>query len=757
MSSNTVYLGNVLSQCKEDDLYQLFVQFGQIKRIQIFCETFQGNDYPVGYALIEYQNSSGYQECIDNKQQIQYKTTLLHIHHQKPDTKFGLCIFIFFNDEKITREFLLEYFENFRPTDARVKNEVEANRLGFAIVEFPTNDSKEIALSFANDAPFTIVAPSQQLIDLSYDGSSSRIMRFKPDPSPFINNTKFKRFFDLEIMHNFIPFAVNRFLASAFSSRVHHLLLSNSILTRIETRIEAEGDFELIASVLTGQQIEVTKENAYFVFLMACDLGIEFLIQAASEFILATMTPERTIELASTLTKIGQFNGPHIQFMASNFDKMRNMREFEALPIGVIAAVLHHPQLKITDMEVFCNWLTTFIFKDPTERMRLLQFIKFDTQSRTIVKNLLENEAVNINLIRTPLLRMLHTGLSQRQASEVEIIDCRQKMDKPDDGVFKMMYDRCSGNPVDFNMVKITSNSTLHNIIENDWTQWWSTPSEQGSWIEFDFKTFKLLPTRYTLKTIVADVKLPYMKSWRIDGSDDEIHWDVLDEQRNSNTGNESKAFHTWEIVSSRSYRYIRLTQTDKNGSDNHCLFIHGIEFFGTLTGENMKEVRAYDPSRSNDWDGIFSFLKQRCNNINPVKKGVIDIKSSCDPKFLLGQNWSGCWRSPKEPRSWVQIELVNTELILTSYSLKTHYGPAYIKSWDVEVSKDGKTWFTVDSKVNRDEYKEPWANIHWACTQPQPDPMKFIKFTMTGPSSRDENIFWLSHIELFGDIFRHR
>ena len=94
-------------------------------------------------------------------------------------------------------------------------------------------------------------------------------------------------------------------------------------------------------------------------------------------------------------------------------------------------------------------------------------------------------------------------------------------------------------------------------------------------------------------------------------------------------------------------------------------------------------------------------------------------------------------------------------EIILVSYSLKTHYGPAHIRSWDVEVSKDGNIWYTVDSRKDRNEYNEPYATHYWTCTTPQPDPMKYVKITMTGPSNRGEHIFWLSHIELFGDIFR--
>ncbi|EAY16355.1 hypothetical protein TVAG_359640 [Trichomonas vaginalis G3] len=520
-------------------------------------------------------------------------------------------------------------------------------------------------------------------------------------------------------------------------------------------RIEAEGDFELIASALTGQKISINSENAHFIFLMAADLGIEFLMKATNEFIYSTLTPQKAIELIECLLQVSQYDGPQIQYMAVNFESMKSIREFKALPTHILASILHHPQLNITSIENYCQWLIGFCSQDPEKRSGLLQFIKFDNQSRFYIKNLLEGSDVNVNLIRTPLLNMLRNGLTQRQANDVEVVDCKQKPNKPDYGVFAMMCERCSGNPQDFNMVKVTCNSTLQNIIDPSWTSWWSTPNEQGSWVEFDFQQYRLRPNKYTLKTIFADVKLPYMRSWRIDGSDDEVHWELLNEQRNSNTGTESKTYHTWDIITDKQFRYIRLTQIDKNGSDNYCLFIHDIEFFGTLSMEGTKVE--LNKEEGKDWKGVFDYLSQKCNRANPVEKGIIAIKSSCDPKFLLEKSWNGCWRSPKVPNSWVQIELINTELILTSYSLRTHYGPAHIRSWEVEVSKDGEEWYLVDQRINRDEYKEPYANLHWICTEPQTDPMKFIRFKMTGPSTRNEWIFWLSNIELFGDIFRHK
>lgn len=749
MEKKFIYLGNLPSQCTENEIYELFSKFGRIKRIKLFCETFQEVSYPVGYAMVEFHDKSSYNDCINLKNQIQFKESLIHVHENIPDTRFGLSIFVFFTDDNISREKLLENFENIRPSDVRVKNRLCHDRLGFAIIEFPTSEAREMALKFdCEEFPFSIVAPSQNLLDLTFAGSSNQSLSYTPDRLFVQTNELSDRFLDLEVVHRSTPYRVNQFLAAAHSIRIRYLLYSNSSLSRIETRIKIEGDFSPISYFLLGQEIEITRENSKFLFLMAADLQIPKLIEDTSGFVYIQLTPEGALEIVHLLGTVEIAEGPHLNYMAANIDKLRTFKEFQELPVQILATVFKSKYLSPLDPHVFNEWLLSFVRQKPDERVKLIQFINFSSLSRQLSVELITDQTINVNFLRLPLLELLRKGLVSKSSEEKERIDCRQKPDKPEFGVFAMLCERCSGNPHDYGQVRVSSNTTLPKIIEPGWTDWWSTPNDPLSWVLFDFKKHKVVPSGYTLKTMFADVKLPYLRSWCVEGSNDEIHWDLLSEQRNSNTTLDTHKSRTWPIDTQNEYRLIRLKQIDKNGSNNFCMFLHGIELFGKIDDVDLR----YESDK--EWYGIFDHLTKK-SRMNPAEKGEIEIRSSCDPKFLIEQNWSGCWRSPKVANSFVIIEFLTMEINLISYSLRTHYGPAHIRSWDVDVSKDGETWYTVDSRSERNEYKEPYESHHWTCMTPQPDPMKFVRFTMTGPSTRNEHIFWLSHIELFGDIFR--
>ncbi|OHT07372.1 hypothetical protein TRFO_24458 [Tritrichomonas foetus] len=748
---NIIYIGNVSIECTEDDLYKLFSRFGQIKQIKIFYQIYQNFKYSIGYAFIQFFSKESFQLCIENRLFLSFNKNLLHVHEIKPITKFDYCIFVFFSEYKTTREKIMDFFSNIRPVDVTIRSGVTYDHLGFAIVEFPAQDIREMAVSLAEDSPFQVVLPSVSLVELWASDFNENNISFKPLPLEIYNDDIYHKFMDLEVVHCSTPYRVNSYLASAYSSRIKQLLLSNTLLNRVETILNIDGPFELIQNVLLGQTIEIIPENAMFIFFMAADLGMESLLNDASGHIYSRMTPELAMSIFRDLETIEIPDGPHIRFMAENIDKMRSMKEFLQAPTQLISSVLYHKKLKTHSPEAFCEWLIGFVNQNREDRNRLLQHILVQSLPRTIAINMVMDTSLNINLIRNPLLEFLKRGVEAEKEDDFEVIRCHYEKGNENQGIFATLCKRCNGNPQDFGLVEITCNSNVSNIIEPQENEYWATPDMPNSWVMFDFKNYEIIPTSYTLKSFVADVKLPYMISWRLDGSRDGSKWITLDERRNTtSTADGNKQWRTWKIEKRIRCRFIKLTQIDKNGSGNFCMFLHGIEFFGSLP--NQSEDIKYEPGR--EWSGIFAFIT-RCEQGNPVEKKKIAITTSCDPKYLMEEKWKGCWRSPKQEFSWVKIDMKAMRIDLRSYSLRWHSGPGYIQSWAVEVSNDDKKWETVDVRRFRREYNEPRKSVTWECSNPFADPVRYIKFTMIDKSQQSEHIFWLSNIELFGDLLR--
>lgn len=62
----------------------------------------------------------------------------------------------------------------------------------------------------------------------------------------------------------------------------------------------------------------------------------------------------------------------------------------------------------------------------------------------------------------------------------------------------------------------------------NDNNKYFYSLNEYNQWICFDFKEYKIIPTNYTIK---SDYSTCNLKSWFIEGSNDNMNWEILDEQ----------------------------------------------------------------------------------------------------------------------------------------------------------------------------------------------------------------------------------
>lgn len=129
-----------------------------------------------------------------------------------------------------------------------------------------------------------------------------------------------------------------------------------------------------------------------------------------------------------------------------------------------------------------------------------------------------------------------------------------------------------------------------------------------NSWILFDFRDHKILPTNYTIRTISYFDEIHgsrHLKSWIVEGSSDNENWEIIDEQLNCEYLRKNDAF-TFNIDENKSkeFNFIRLTQIDKNWEDDDYLAIESFEIFGVLDFLNLyQKTKSY-------FNKISSFFK---------------------------------------------------------------------------------------------------------------------------------------------------
>lgn len=113
------------------------------------------------------------------------------------------------------------------------------------------------------------------------------------------------------------------------------------------------------------------------------------------------------------------------------------------------------------------------------------------------------------------------------------------------------------------------------------------TNSERNSWLMYDFKNLKVRPTHYSIRSRPCGSNNFHLKSWVIEGSNDQNNWIVLDYRNNIDKLNNKSAFSTFKINEYYSkndfYRFLRLRQTGPNTAGNHQLCLSSLEYFGSI------------------------------------------------------------------------------------------------------------------------------------------------------------------------------
>lgn len=157
----------------------------------------------------------------------------------------------------------------------------------------------------------------------------------------------------------------------------------------------------------------------------------------------------------------------------------------------------------------------------------------------------------------------------------------------PFNGILKYFSDICNGNLNDPNGVLITASSSEHNsptqVADFEWDDFWYSQNEVDQWIMFDFQNVKVGITNYTIKTHRYSTDSTHMRSWDLEGSNDNTNWIVID-QRSTDILNGSSIVQVFMCKPiEQTFQYIRIRQTEENHRGDNILALTNVEFFGHI------------------------------------------------------------------------------------------------------------------------------------------------------------------------------
>jgi hypothetical protein len=108
------------------------------------------------------------------------------------------------------------------------------------------------------------------------------------------------------------------------------------------------------------------------------------------------------------------------------------------------------------------------------------------------------------------------------------------------------------------------------------------TKDEFNQWLYIDFKAMRATPTWYSLRTR-GESNAHGPCTWKLAGSIDGCHWEILDEQSGILTFKELNVSSSFEVKKTFECRYLKFQQNGLNSHGANCLALSQFEIFGTL------------------------------------------------------------------------------------------------------------------------------------------------------------------------------
>ena len=185
----------------------------------------------------------------------------------------------------------------------------------------------------------------------------------------------------------------------------------------------------------------------------------------------------------------------------------------------------------------------------------------------------------------------LARDLAELKKIAVQRRKCAFDSSQPLDGILAYLTLEFGGNVHNKGIVDVAASSVYYNSTryrpENaaDPVCQYISNDEKDSWICYDFKDRRVVPTSYSVRSCGAGPAGPHLKSWVIEVSNDGSSWTEIDRRDNDKDLNDESATANFKIskVLKRSFRFFRLKQTGKNHAGNYVATLTSLEMFGTL------------------------------------------------------------------------------------------------------------------------------------------------------------------------------
>ena len=421
----------------------------------------------------------------------------------------------------------------------------------------------------------------------------------------------------LEVYNNDFSFIVNgeefktsKLNSDLLSPKICRIHSNDPLIDSFIINTKSRGNFSNILNLLNFEQNKITENELPFFFEIIEQLGLSSIeYDGINEF--AEITIDNIFTNLKRHEKRPKFYDKiltrEIEFISSHFNEFCEKKEEEmrTISIDTLIQILNNDQLRLETEDQLVKFLNELYLKDVKYSI-LYETVLFENVTSETMKFF--TSIYDMNDLTTLTWKRLSKRLEEDLSKEHERRSGKNKrykklkeriieIESPNQNEFKGIIHHLrekSNNQIE-NEINITASSILFDnesyhprnvVLFEDQNRFFCSKNFENSWLCFDFKDNRVIPTHYTIRSNSCDENnSSHPKTWVIEGSNDNLSWDEIDEEINCAHLNGRNVSHTFEMnkQNSKEYKYIRMRLTGPNWYYCNYLIIDSFEIYGRL------------------------------------------------------------------------------------------------------------------------------------------------------------------------------
>lgn len=436
---------------------------------------------------------------------------------------------------------------------------------------------------------------------------SSFINRLQLKTSSILNVPLQSYFDDFSFIVNGKEYKTSRLISDLLSPKICEIHANDPTFDIFTIKTQQKGDFSHILNLTKFNQIEIP-ENEYSFFSEVIEILGNESIEIIEESENTDITIDNVISRIQNHEKYSKIKSKRlfedIEFISEHFYELceKSHEELKKLSIDTLIEIFSHPKLQLNTEDQLLKFINDVYTKSSTFSV-LYEFVYFVNVSTNMIKEFISiyNEEHINNGIWLKLCERLEKEIKNEQKTMKERYTIQQKSgitiefqnENTFAGIVSYMKKNSTTNIYDLIDITYSSNNNENSdqyhprsmFMYEDKGKHFVTKNIKGSWICFDFKDHRVIPTDYTLRSASTYPNWYHPKSWVIEGSTDNLSWQILDDQKNCSYLNGKNLSHTFKIKNEESneFRFIRMKSTGNDWGNANYLAIESFEIYGTL------------------------------------------------------------------------------------------------------------------------------------------------------------------------------